>query len=88
MKLEVIRALNSCGSFISTTVTQFIRRRLFLLGAPQNLLPLSEHVEVHGGEEGDVADHDAQDEEGEGEGHVDGVGQVDGEEVLLVAWGK
>ena len=43
-------------------------------------------MEVHGGEEGDVAEHDPQDEEGEGEGHVDGVWQVDGEQVLLVAW--
>ena len=45
-------------------------------------------MEVHGGEEGDVADHDAQDEEGEREGHIDGVGQVDGEKILLVAWGN
>ena len=56
------------------------------MGGAQYFLPLGEHVEVHGGEEGDVEEHDAEDDQGEGEGDVESIGKVDGEKVLLAAW--
>jgi len=42
-------------------------------------------VQVHGREEGDVEEHDAEDDEGEGEGDVESIWKVDREKVLLAA---
>jgi len=54
-----------------------------LVGSAQYFLPLGEHVEVHGGEEGDVEQHDAEDDQGEGERNVERIWKVDGEKILL-----
>ena len=56
------------------------------MGGAQDLLPLGEHVEVHGGEEGDVEEHDAEDDQGERERDVKRIWKVDGEKVLLKTW--
>jgi len=42
-------------------------------------------MEVHGREEGDVEEHDAEDDQREGEGDVESIGKVDGEKVVLAA---
>ena len=56
---------------------------LFLLRS-ENFLPLSEHVQVHGREERDVEQHGDQYEQGEAEGGVELVRQVEAQHVLLV----
>ena len=43
-------------------------------------------MQVHGREEGDVEEHDAEDDQREGEGDVESIGKVDGEKVLLAAF--
>ena len=48
-----------------------------LVGGAQYFLPLGEHVEVHGGEEGDVEEHDAEDDQGERERNVERIWKVD-----------
>ena len=55
------------------------------MGGAQDFLSLSKHMQVHGREEGDVEEHDAEDDQGEGEGDVESIGKVDGEKVLLAA---
>ena len=55
----------------------------FFLGS-QHLLPLTEHVEVHGGEERDVEQHGNQDEEGEAEAGVESVGEMIAEDIIIV----
>ena len=40
-------------------------------------------MEVHGGEEGDVEQHDAEDDQGEGERDIERIWKVDCEKVLL-----
>ena len=57
-----------------------------LVGGAQYFLPLGEHVEVHGGEEGDVEEHDAEDDQGERERNVERIWKVDGEKILLKTW--
>ena len=57
-------------------------------GGAQDFLPLGEHVEVHGGEEGDVEEHDAEDDQGEGERDIERIWKVDGEKVLLKTWNR
>jgi len=42
-------------------------------------------MQVHGREEGDVEEHDAEDDQGEGEGDVESIWKVDREKVLLAA---
>jgi len=42
-------------------------------------------VQVHGREEGDVEEHDAEDDQGEVEGDVESIWKVDREKVLLAA---
>ena len=59
-----------------------------LVGGAQYFLPLGEHVEVHGGEEGDVEEHDAEDDQGERERDVERIWKVDGEKVLLKTWNR
>ena len=54
-----------------------------LLGGAQDLLPLGEHVEVHGREEGDVQQHDDHHHQGEGECGVQPVGQLQGQHAGL-----
>ena len=56
------------------------------MGGAQDFLSLSEHMQVHGREEGDVEEHDAEDDQREGEGDVESIGKVDGEKVLLAAF--
>ena len=56
------------------------------MGSAQDFLSLSKHMQVHGREEGDVEEHDAEDDQREGEGDVESIGKVDGEKVLLAAW--
>ena len=58
---------------------------LFLLLGTKNLLPLTEHVHVHGGKEGDVEQHGDEDEQGEAEAGVEFVGQVYAENVVFVS---
>jgi len=58
------------------------------VGGAQDFLPLGEHVEVHGGEEGDVEQHDAEDDQGERERNVERIWKVDGEKVLLKTWNR
>ena len=43
----------------------------------ENFFPLGEHVEVHGGEEGDVEQHDAEDDQGERERDIERIWKVD-----------
>ena len=43
-------------------------------------------MQVHGREEGDVEEHDAEDDQGEGEGDVESIWKVDREKVLLAAF--
>ena len=57
-----------------------------LVGGAQYFLPLGEHVEVHGGEEGDVEEHDAEDDQGERERDIERIWKVDGEKILLKTW--
>jgi len=57
---------------------------LFLLLSAENLLPLTEHVHVHGREEGDVEQHGDEDEQGEAEAGVEFVWQVYAENVVMV----
>ena len=59
-----------------------------LVGSAQYFLPLGEHVEVHGGEEGDVEEHDAEDDQGERERDIERIWKVDGEKVLLKTWNR
>ena len=48
-----------------------------LVGGAQDFLSLSKHVKVHGGEEGDVEEHDAKDDQREGEGDVESIWKMD-----------
>lgn len=48
-----------------------------LVGGAQDFLSLSKHVKVHGREEGDVEEHDAKDDQREGEGHVKSIWKMD-----------
>ena len=57
-----------------------------LVGGAQDFLSLSKHVQVHGREEGDVEEHDAEDDQGEVEGDVESIWKVDREKVLLAAF--
>ena len=59
--------------------------QLFLLLCAENLLPLTEHVHVHGGKEGDVEQHGDEDEQGEAEAGVEFVGQMYAENVVFVS---
>ena len=55
---------------------------------PQNLLSLSKHVHIHGGEERDVQEHGHQDEEGEAEAGIEAVREAHTEDVVLVGVGQ
>ena len=68
----------------------FLRRGelVDLVTGAQDLLPLGEHVEVHGGEEGDVEEHDAEDDPWERERDIERIWKVDGEKVLLKTWNR
>ena len=49
----------------------------------KNFFSLSKHVEVHGREERDVGQHDAQNEEWKAEGDIEHIRQLDRQNILL-----
>ena len=75
-------------SYIDKLVNYHIFQVLFLLFDSQNFLPLSKHVHVHRREEGDVRQHDAQDDQWEAESGIEHIGQMNREDVLFKGLNK
>ena len=74
--------------YIDKIVHYHIFQVLFLLFDSQNFLPLSKHVHVHGREEGDVGQHDDQDDQREAKGGIEHIGQMNREDILFQGLNK
>ena len=78
----VRRVSESISQKIKITM-QYDDSLIFLL-CPKNFLPLSKHVHVHGRKERNVEQHGDPNEDGEAEGSIEAVGEVDAEDILVV----